>query len=145
MRYLYGDSVPFPPQYDFLAALEAFCTHASRVVRLDAESRALRKTSEESAIQRIKEVDELDAFHREAVGALKDGARDSTQALVQDYVRQLSELAQRLADEARRAAIRRATATRRALAPSATAARPRRATPSRSCSSPCACPWWRPT
>jgi hypothetical protein len=105
MRYLYGDSVPFPPQYDFLAALEAFCIHAARVVRLDAESKALRKTSEESAIARIKDVDELDAFHREALGALKDGARDTTQALVQEYVRQLSELAQRMADDARRNAI----------------------------------------
>jgi len=105
MRYLYGDSVPFPPQYDFLAALEAFCTHAARVVRLDAESKALRKTSEESAIARLKDVDELDAFHREALGALKDGARDTTQALVQEYVRQLSELAQRMADDARRNAL----------------------------------------
>lgn len=105
MRYLYGDSVPFPPQYDFLAALEAFCTHAARVVRLDAESKALRRTSEESAAQRIKDVDELEAFHREAVGALKDGARDSTQALVQDYVRQLTDLAQRLTEDARRGAL----------------------------------------
>ncbi len=105
MRYLYGDSVPFPPQYDFLAALEAFCTHAARAVRLDAESKALRKTAEEAAIVRIKDVEDLATFHREAVGALKDGARDSTQALVQDYVRQLTELAQHLADEARRTAI----------------------------------------
>ncbi len=105
MRYLYGDSVPFPPQYDFLAALESFCTHAARVVRVDAESKALRKTSEESATARVKDVDELDAFHREAVGALKDGARDSTQALVQEYVRQVSDLAQRIADDARRNAI----------------------------------------
>jgi hypothetical protein len=105
MRYLYGDSVPFPPQYDFLAALEAFCTHAARVVRLDAEAKALRKTAGESAAARVKDVDELDAFHREAVGALKDGAAGSTQALVQDYVRQLSELANRITDDARRMAL----------------------------------------
>jgi hypothetical protein len=105
MRYLYGDSVPFPPQYDFLAALEAFCIHAARVVRLDAEAKALRRTAEESAAQRIKDVDELDAFHREAVGALKDGATSSTQPMVQDYVRQLSELAQRITDDARRMAL----------------------------------------
>ena len=51
MRYLYGDSVPFPPQYDFLAALEVFCTQAARVVRLDAETRALRKAAEEGGVR----------------------------------------------------------------------------------------------
>jgi len=105
MRYLYGDSVPFPPQYDFLAALEVFCAQAARVVRLDAETRALRTAAEEGAITRNRGVEELDAFHREAVGALKDGARDSLQVAVREYVQQLSELAQRIVDEARRVAI----------------------------------------
>jgi len=105
MRYLYGDSVPFPPQYDFLAALEVFCTQAARVVRLDAESRALRKAAEEGALQRGRAVDELDAFHREAVGALRDAAKDSSEALVGDYVRQVGDVAQRIVEEARRAAV----------------------------------------
>src|SRR5580700_10560570 len=105
MRYLYGDSVPFPPQYDFLAALEVFCSQAARVVRLDAETRALQKAAEEGAVTRTRAVDELDAFHREAVGALRDGARDSVQPLVRDYVQQLSDLAQRMIDESRRQAI----------------------------------------
>jgi hypothetical protein len=105
MRYLYGDSVPFPPQYDFLQALEVFCAQAARVVRLDAETRALRTAADEGAVQRTRAVDELEAFHREAVGALKDGARDSTQGAVRDYVQQLAELAQRIVDEARRQAV----------------------------------------
>ena len=105
MRYLYGDSVPFPPQYDFLAALEVFCAQAARVVRLDAETRALRKAAEEGAVTRNRSVEELDAFHREAVAALKDGARDSTCVPVRDYVQQLAELAQRIVDEARRVAL----------------------------------------
>src|SRR6516162_2068894 len=105
MRYLYGDSVPFPPQYDFLAALEVFCVHAARVVRLDAETRAMRKGAEEGAIARGRAVGELESFHKEAVGALRDGARDSTQPLVRDYVRQVPELAQQIVDEAARMAI----------------------------------------
>ncbi|HEY3817183.1 MAG TPA: hypothetical protein VGL81_08435 [Polyangiaceae bacterium] len=105
MRYLYGDSVPFPPQYDFLAALEVFCAQAARVVRLDAETRALRTAAEEGAIGRTRALEDLDAFHKEAVGALKDGARDSTQVQVREYVQQLSDLAQRIVDEARRVAI----------------------------------------
>ncbi len=105
MRYLYGDSVPFPPQYDFLAALEVFCTQAARVVRLDAESRALRKSAEEGAQQRGRAVADLETFHKEAVGALRDGAKESSQPLVRDYVRQVGELAQRIVDEAARLAI----------------------------------------
>jgi hypothetical protein len=105
MRYLYGDSVPFPPQYDFLAALEAFCTQAARVVRLDAESRALRKSAEEAAVTRARAVDELEGFHREAIGALRDAAKDSAQPLVHDYVRQVADLATRIAEDARRGAL----------------------------------------
>lgn len=105
MRYLYGDSVPFPPQYDFLAALEAFCTQAARVVRLDAEVRALRKSAEEAAITRARSVDELEAFHHEAIGALRDAAKDSAQPLVHDYVRQVADLATRIAEDARRLAL----------------------------------------
>jgi hypothetical protein len=105
MRYLYGDSVPFPPQYDFLAALDVFCSQAARVVRLDAETRALRKAAEEAAMTRARSVEVLDVFHREAVGALRDGAKDSTQPLVRDYVVQLSDLAQRIVDESRRQAM----------------------------------------
>ncbi|HEX8789772.1 MAG TPA: hypothetical protein VF765_02390 [Polyangiaceae bacterium] len=105
MRYLYGDSVPFPPQYDFLAALEAFCTQAARVVRLDAEARALRKSAEEAAVTRARSVEELEAFHREALGALRDAAKDSAQPLVHDYVRQVADLATRIAEDARRIAL----------------------------------------
>lgn len=105
MRYLYGDSVPFPPQYDFLAALEAFCTQAARVVRLDAESRALRKSAEEAAVTRARAVEELEGFHQEALGALRDAAKDSAQPLVHDYVRQVADLASRIAEDARRMAL----------------------------------------
>jgi len=105
MRYLYGDSVPFPPQYDFLAALEAFCNQAARVVRLDAEARAIRKSAEETAVTRARSVEELDTFHREAIGALRDAAKDSAQPLVHDYVRQVADLASRIAEDARRAAM----------------------------------------
>jgi hypothetical protein len=105
MRYLYGDSVPFPPQYDFLAALEVFCVQAARVVRVDAEGRALRRSAEDGAMARGRAVGELEAFHKEAVGALRDGARDVAQPFVRDYVRQVSDLAQRIVDEAARMAV----------------------------------------
>jgi len=105
MRYLYGDSVPFPPQYDFLAALEVFCTQAARVVRLEAESRALLKSAADGAAVRVRAVDELDAFHREAMGALQDGANGSAQPMVLDYVRQVGDLAKHIVEDARRQAL----------------------------------------
>lgn len=102
MRYLYGDSVPFPQQYDFLAALDIFCTQAARVVRLDAESRGFQRSAEEAVTGRAHAVEALEAFHKEAVGALRDGSQDQGQPLIDDYVRQVSEVAQRIVDEVRR-------------------------------------------
>jgi hypothetical protein len=43
MRFLFGDSAPFPAQYDFLVALEAFVENAARAVKLDAEVRDQRR------------------------------------------------------------------------------------------------------
>jgi hypothetical protein len=105
MRYLYGDSVPFPPQYDFLAVLEAFCVQAPRVVRLDAEAWALRKSAEEAAVTRQRALEELDVFHRETLGALREAANHSTQPLVHDYVRQVVDLAARIAEDAKGSAV----------------------------------------
>src|SRR5579883_35305 len=105
MRYLYGDSVPFPLHHDFLAALEVFVTQAARIVRADGESRELRKQAEVAAIARQRAVDALEAFHREAVGALRDGSKDQTAQLVRDYVTQMCDLAQRVVDEARRTTV----------------------------------------
>jgi hypothetical protein len=105
MRYLYGDSVPFPLHHDFLAALEVFVTQAARIVRLDGEGRAMRKSADEGALQRSHAVDQLEAFHREAVGALRDGSTNVTAPLVLEYVAQISDLAQRVVDDARRGAV----------------------------------------
>jgi hypothetical protein len=105
MRYLYGDSVPFPPQYDFLAALEVFCAQAARVVRLESEARGIQGNNEQAAVARGRAVEELETFHREAVGALRDGAKETTQPLVRDYVAAVTDVAQKMVDEARRLAL----------------------------------------
>jgi hypothetical protein len=104
MRFLYGDSVPFPPQYDFLAALEVFCVQAARVVRTGAETRALRQSAEEAAKKRASAVDELEAFHVESVFAMRDRAKGTSQQLVDDYTAQLCDHATRIVEEARRSA-----------------------------------------
>ena len=38
MRYLYGDSAPFPHSFNFLSTLEAFMAAAARIVQLESES-----------------------------------------------------------------------------------------------------------
>jgi hypothetical protein len=101
MRYLYGDSVPFPPQYDFLAALDVFCAQATRAVKFEAEARALRKAADEGAVKRGAEIDQLEAFHNEAIRALREGAEGTTQPLIPDYIRQIGELAQRIVMDTR--------------------------------------------
>jgi hypothetical protein len=105
MRFLYGDSVPFPPQYDFLAALEVFCAQAARVVRTDAETRALRQSTDDAARKRSATVEELEAFHVEAVFAMRDRAK-GTVPIVTDYTTQLCDHATRIVEEARRSAVR---------------------------------------
>jgi len=105
MQYLYGDSVLFPPQYDFLAALEVFCVQGARIVRLEAEGKTLRKSAEDAAAMRKFAVEALETFHREAVSALSEGAQDAGQPLVDDYVLQLGDLGNRLLEGAKRGAI----------------------------------------
>ena len=104
MRYLYGDSVPFPAQYDFLAALDAFAAQAARVVRVNAESARQSLAVDEASRARTTAHGELEAFHREALRALHEGAREQGRALVDSYVRQIGELAQRIVEEARQSA-----------------------------------------
>ena len=45
MRFLYGDSAPFPLGYNFLATLEAFMTAATRIVQLEADTRELARAT----------------------------------------------------------------------------------------------------
>ena len=62
MRFLYGDSAPFPLGYNFLATLEVFMTAATRVVQLESESRELARHAEDLAAGRIKGLEALDQF-----------------------------------------------------------------------------------
>ena len=53
MRYLYGDSAPFPHSYNFLSTLESFIGAAARIVKLDSESRSLEITTAQQAAARV--------------------------------------------------------------------------------------------
>ena len=61
MRFLYGDSVPFPPQYDFLGALKVFVEQATLAARLDGEGRAAMDVAEVDATNRQRSIEALEA------------------------------------------------------------------------------------
>ncbi len=98
MRFLYGDTEPFPPQYDFLAALEAFMTNASRAVQLDAEVRGLREAAAAVEAKRAKSVEALAAFHQTRMRSLAQALPIDAEEPSRDYVRRLSELAASIVD-----------------------------------------------
>ena len=93
MRFLYGDTEPFPPQYNFLAALEAFMANAARAVQLDAEVRAVREAAAAVEAKRAKSVEALAAFHQTRMRSLAQALPIDAEEPSRDYVRRLSELA----------------------------------------------------
>ncbi len=104
MRYLYGDSAPFPLQYNFLATLEAFVGSAARAVQLDAELRKLSEAAAQAAAVRSHAAATLEGFHQTIMHALSESGMRSTEPQVLDYVRQVAEHAGRIVEEAKRSA-----------------------------------------
>jgi len=102
MRYLYGDSAPFPHTFNFLATLEKFMAAATRVVKLESEARNLEVTTAASAAGRVKSLDELETFHEAVIAGIQESARRGTQRQTAEYVVQVVDHAARLVDEARR-------------------------------------------
>src|SRR6266568_5028232 len=101
MRFLYGDTEPFPPQYDFLGALEAFVANAAKAVKLDAEVRTIREGAAATEAQRAKSVEALAAFHEGRMRSLAQHMPVDAEQPVREYVRQLSDLALTIVDAAK--------------------------------------------
>ena len=102
MRYLYGDSAPFPHSFNFLATLERFMAAATKVVKLESEARSLESTSAASAAARIKSLDELETFHEAVILGVQESARRATHRQTAEYALQVVENAVRLVEDARR-------------------------------------------
>lgn len=101
MRFLYGDTEPFPPQYDFLAALQAFVANASRAVQLDAEVRALRAAADAADAARTSTLTALTTFHESRMRSLAQAMPVDAEPPTREYVRQLSELALSIVEAAK--------------------------------------------
>lgn len=105
MRYLYGDAVPFPPQHDFLATLEAVLDQAVTAVTHEVEASAAMRKAEESAAGRAESLEELDACHASFVAAARHAAQNTINKAaspVFGYATRMGEEAERLSAETRR-------------------------------------------
>jgi hypothetical protein len=103
MRFLFGDSTPFPLGYNFLATLEAFMASATRIVQLENESTALRRGSEEAAVNRLKSVDALEQFHNVVMRAVQETAQKVHHVHALEYAQRVSEFATQYVEDHRRA------------------------------------------
>lgn len=104
MRYLYGDSTPFPLGFNFLLTLEAFMTAATRVVQLAHESQAARRQIDEASSSRQRGNEALEQFHNVVMKAVQDTAQRVQHANALEYARTMAEFASRYVDEHRRVA-----------------------------------------
>lgn len=102
MRFLYGDSAPFPLGYNFLATLEVFMTAATRIVQLESEAREITKQTEDFAQGRVKGLEALDQFHTVVMRAVQDTAQKVQHAHALEYAGKVAEFASRYVDEHRR-------------------------------------------
>jgi hypothetical protein len=104
MRFLYGDSTPFPLGYNFLTTLEAFMASATRIVQLDTEARSLARQTDEAAQSRLRGLDALEQFHTVVMRAVTDTAQKVQHAHALEYARRVAEFASGYVDEHRRGA-----------------------------------------
>jgi hypothetical protein len=102
MRFLYGDSTPFPLGYNFLTTLEAFMNAATRIVQLEVESTTLSKQRDEVAQGRLKGLESLESFHNVVMRAVQDTASKVQHQNTLEYARGLADYATRYIEENRR-------------------------------------------
>jgi hypothetical protein len=102
MRYLYGDSTPFPLGYNFLTTLEAFMAAVTRIVQLDLEISGLARQREELAQNRVKGLEALEQFHVVVMRAVQDTAQKVRHQHALEYARAIAEHATQYIDEHRR-------------------------------------------
>jgi hypothetical protein len=104
MKYLYGDSVPFPLQYNFLTTLENFVTSATRAVQLQYEVQQVQNAALGGTAARTRTMAELESFHRGMMRVVSEFSAKSSEPQTSDYARQIEEFAARLVEQAKTAA-----------------------------------------
>ncbi len=102
MRFLYGDSTPFPLGYNFLTTLESFMSASTRIVQLDVEGQQLLKQRDEVAQNRVKGLEALEQFHTVVMRAVQDTAQKVQHQHALEYARAVAEYATHYIEDHRR-------------------------------------------
>lgn len=105
MRYLYGDSTPFPLGYNFLTTLEAFMSASTRIVQLDVERTTLAKQRDEVAQNRVKGLEALEQFHNVVMRAVQDTAKKVEHQHALEYAHTIGQYATQYIEEHRRSTL----------------------------------------
>ena len=101
MRYLFGDSTPFPLPFDFLRTLEAFMTAGTRVLLLEHRGRKLSEETLATQLERAKGLETLSRFHEAQMRSLGEALVPKHPYAV-EYAQRLAEHALSLVTEQRR-------------------------------------------
>jgi hypothetical protein len=107
MKYLYGDSVPFPLNVNFLTTLEAFMTSATRIVELELHGQSAMIEATTAAQLRSQTADRLELFHTKLMSALSTVAVQMAQSEnplpeARDYTQRVAEFALSVLEEHKR-------------------------------------------
>lgn len=101
MRYLFGDSTPFPLPFDFLRTLEAFMVAGTRVILLDHRAQALADEALAARKERAQGLETLAALHQSVHRSLRERSVPQHPYTI-DYATRLTEQAVNLFHERRR-------------------------------------------
>lgn len=95
MTYLYGNSEPFPPGYDFITALDAFVTNAAQGLLLSSRTRQAVEALDGARAARAAVAKAFEAFHEATLEGFErrqgELAGTSAAPLVAEYTRGLTE------------------------------------------------------
>ncbi len=104
VRFLFGDSTPFPLEFDFLSTLEKFMTSATRVVQLEFRSKREERELAKADTERQAGLTTVSLLHERLLRALERSAGEAQHPAARDYTNRVGELAKRIRDEQVRAA-----------------------------------------
>ena len=105
MRFLYGDSSPFPLGYNFLSTLEVFMTAATRIVQLESDARDVARQGDELGAGRLKGLEALEQFHTVVMRAVQDTAQKVQHVHALEYAQKVAGFASSYVDEHKRATL----------------------------------------
>jgi hypothetical protein len=104
VRYLFGDSTPFPLDIDFLSTLEKFMTATTRVVQLANRTTRDERELIQAEAERQSGLTTVALLHERLLRALERSAGEATHPAAKDYTARVGELAKRIREEQMRAA-----------------------------------------